>query len=294
MNERKLRQLTELSKEARQLLTKMIGQIGVGHVGGSLSLIEALVYLYYEEMRVRPEEPGWPDRDRIVLSKGHAGPALYTLLAMKGYFDKETLLTLNQPGTRLPSHCDMKLTTGIDMTAGSLGQGLSAAVGMALAARMERKDYRVYCIVGDGEQQEGQIWEAAMYAGSQELDNLVVLVDDNGMQIDDYTDAINAVRPLDKRWEAFGWATLCIDGHNFSDLEAALTHARTIKKRPPPPSSWPRSRAKGFRSRKASSVRTTCPCRPKTSPPLCRNSNKERGMPSCLNLRKCVRSIAIR
>ena len=221
MNERKLRQLTELSKEARQLLTKMIGQIGVGHVGGSLSLIEALVYLYYEEMRVRPEEPGWPDRDRIVLSKGHAGPALYTLLAMKGYFDKETLLTLNQPGTRLPSHCDMKLTTGIDMTAGSLGQGLSAAVGMALAARMERKDYRVYCIVGDGEQQEGQIWEAAMYAGSQELDNLVVLVDDNGMQIDDYTDAINAVRPLDKRWEAFGWATLCIDGHNFSDLEAA-------------------------------------------------------------------------
>ena len=204
MNERKLRQLTELSKEARQLLTKMIGQIGVGHVGGSLSLIEALVYLYYEEMRVRPEEPGWPDRDRIVLSKGHAGPALYTLLAMKGYFDKETLLTLNQPGTRLPSHCDMKLTTGIDMTAGSLGQGLSAAVGMALAARMERKDYRVYCIVGDGEQQEGQIWEAAMYAGSQELDNLVVLVDDNGMQIDDYTDAINAVRPLDKRWEAFG------------------------------------------------------------------------------------------
>ena len=178
MNERKLRQLTELSKEARQLLTKMIGQIGVGHVGGSLSLIEALVYLYYEEMRVRPEEPGWPDRDRIVLSKGHAGPALYTLLAMKGYFDKETLLTLNQPGTRLPSHCDMKLTTGIDMTAGSLGQGLSAAVGMALAARMERKDYRVYCIVGDGEQQEGQIWEAAMYAGSQELDNLVVLVDE--------------------------------------------------------------------------------------------------------------------
>ena len=205
MNERKLRQLTELSKEARQLLTKMIGQIGVGHVGGSLSLIEALVYLYYEEMRVRPEEPGWPDRDRIVLSKGHAGPALYTLLAMKGYFDKEILLTLNQPGTRLPSHCDMKLTTGIDMTAGSLGQGLSAAVGMALAARMERKDYRVYCIVGDGEQQEGQIWEAAMYAGSQELD---------------------------KRWKAFDWKTLCIDGHNFSDLEAALTHARTIKKRP--------------------------------------------------------------
>ena len=242
MNERKLRQLTELSKEARQLLTKMIGQIGVGHVGGSLSLIEALVYLYYEEMRVRPEEPGWPDRDRIVLSKGHAGPALYTLLAMKGYFDKETLLTLNQPGTRLPSHCDMKLTTGIDMTAGSLGQGLSAAVGMALAARMERKDYRVYCIVGDGEQQEGQIWEAAMAAGFYRADNLIAFVDNNKLQLDGSLEEVmspypigekfNAVRPLDKRWEAFGWATLCIDGHNFSDLEAALTHARTIKKRP--------------------------------------------------------------
>lgn len=168
-----------------------------------------------------------------MLSKGHAGPALYTLLAMKGYFDKETLLTLNQPGTRLPEPLRHEADHGHrhDRRA-LLGQGLSAAVGMALAARMERKDYRVYCIVGDGEQQEGQIWEAAMYAGSQELDNLVVLVDDNGMQIDDYTDAINAVRPLDKRWEAFGWATLCIDGHNFSSQEADLDPCRTIKKRP--------------------------------------------------------------
>ena len=146
MNEEKERRLTQLSKEARRWLARMIGNIGVGHVGGSLSIVEALVYLYYEEMRVRPDDPHWPDRDRLVLSKGHAGPALYTLLAMKGYFDKELLLTLNQPGTRLPSHCDMKLTTGIDMTAGSLGQGLSAAVGMALAARMEHRPYRVYCI----------------------------------------------------------------------------------------------------------------------------------------------------
>lgn len=232
MNEQKRRRLTQLSTEARRLLTRMIGQIGVGHVGGSLSIIEALVYLYYEEMRVRPGDPRWPERDRLVLSKGHAGPALYTLLAMKGYFDKEMLLTLNQPGTKLPSHCDMRLTTGVDMTAGSLGQGLSAAVGMALAARMERKAYRVYCIVGDGEQQEGQIWEAAMYAGSQGLDNLVVLVDDNGMQIDDYTDALNTVRPLDKRWEAFGWEVMCANGHCFADLETALVRARTVKKRP--------------------------------------------------------------
>ncbi|MFR8579182.1 transketolase [Bilophila wadsworthia] len=231
MNERKLRQLTELSKEARQLLTKMIGQIGVGHVGGSLSSSKRWSTFITRKCACAPKSRAGPTVTASC-SPRPCRTALYTLLAMKGYFDKEILLTLNQPGTRLPSHCDMKLTTGIDMTAGSLGQGLSAAVGMALAARMERKDYRVYCIVGDGEQQEGQIWEAAMYAGSQELDNLVVLVDDNGMQIDDYTDAINAVRPLDKRWEAFGWATLCIDGHNFSDLEAALTHARTIKKRP--------------------------------------------------------------
>lgn len=205
---------------------------------------------------------------------------------MKGYFDKETLLTLNQPGTRLPSHCDMKLTTGIDMTAGSLGQGLSAAVGMALAARMERKDYRVYCIVGDGEQQEGQIWEAAMYAGSQELDNLVVLVDDNGMQIDDYTDAINAVRPLDKRWEAF---RLGDSVHRRAQLLGSRSCADPCphhQEAPHPPSSWPRSRAKGFRSRKASSARTTCPCRPKTSPPLCGTPIRNEECRHALNLRE--------
>ncbi len=232
MNKEILLELETLSKEARQLLAKMIQKIGVGHLGGSLSIIDALVYLYYKEMHIRPEEPQWADRDRFILSKGHAGPALYALLAMKGYFEKDALFTLNQPGTLLPSHCDMKRTVGVDMTAGSLGQGLSAAVGMAIAARLDKKDYRVYCMVGDGEIQEGQVWEAAMYAGSQELDNLVVLVDDNGMQIDGYTDVVNTVRPQDKRWEAFGWATLCIDGHSFSELETALKHSRTVKKRP--------------------------------------------------------------
>ena len=232
MNERKLRQLTELSKEARQLLTKMIGQIGVGHVGGSLSLIEALVYLYYEEMRVRPEEPGWPDRDRIVLSKGHAGPALYTLLAMKGYFDKETLLTLNQPGTRLPSHCDMKLTTGIDMTAGSLGQGLSAAVGMALAARMERKDYRVYCIVGDGEQQEGQIWEAGMYAAQMKLGSLTCFLDLNGQQIDASVDEVNSLLDAGEKWRAFGWNVQEVNGHDVQAIYDAVEAAKTCTDKP--------------------------------------------------------------
>ncbi len=232
MNEASIRELEALGKEARRLVVRMIGSIGVGHVGGSLSIIEALIYLYYKEMRVRPEDPRWEDRDRFVLSKGHAGPALYTLLAMKGYFDKELLSTLNQPGTLLPSHCDMKRTTGVDMTAGSLGQGLSAAVGMALSARMDRKDYRVYCLIGDGEQQEGQVWEAAMFAGSQELDNLVVILDDNGMQIDGYTDAVNAVRPLDRRWASFGWETICVNGHDFNELEHAFTRARSIKKSP--------------------------------------------------------------
>ena len=178
-----------------------------------------------------PDIPGLDDDTGLVVSFGSRRGVLVTpLCGEQGR--AALLLTLNQPGTNLPSHCDMKLTTGVDMTAGSLGQGLSAAIGMALAARMDHKDYRVYCIVGDGEQQEGQIWEAAMYAGSQELDNLVVLVDDNGMQIDGYTDALNAVRPLEKRWEAFGWAALRVDGHNFAELEAALKHARTIKKRP--------------------------------------------------------------
>ncbi len=222
-------ELTALSREARQELVRMIGGLGVGHVGGSLSIIEALVYLYYRELRIKPQEPKWPDRDRFVLSKGHAGPALYALLAMRGYFDKSLLSTLNQPGTQLPSHCDMLRTTGIDMTAGSLGQGFSAAVGMALAARMDKKDYRVFCIIGDGESQEGQIWEAAMYASSQKLDNLVLLIDDNGMQIDGVTSDVNAVRPLEKRWSAFGWETMVINGHDFTHLRDALDFARKTK-----------------------------------------------------------------
>ena len=224
--------LTELSREARREVVRMIGNLGVGHVGGSLSIIEALVYLYYQEMRIRPSEPDWPDRDRLVLSKGHAGPALYTLLSMRGYFGKELLSTLNQPGTGLPSHCDMRLTTGVDMTAGSLGQGLSAAVGMALSARMDKKDYRIFCIIGDGEQQEGQVWEAAMYAGSQKLDNLVALLDDNGLQIDGPTSEVNSVRPLDQRWAAFGWETIVINGHDFEYLQSALEFARKTKGKP--------------------------------------------------------------
>lgn len=216
----------EISRQARKELITMIGGLGVGHVGGSLSIIEALVYLYFREMRIRPENPSWADRDRFILSKGHAGPALYTILAMRGYFDKSLLATLNQPDTNLPSHCDMLRTTGVDMTAGSLGQGLSAAVGMAYSARLDAKDYRVFCIVGDGEMQEGQIWEAAMYAASRKLDNLVVLIDDNDLQIDGATDDINSVRSIEERWAAFGWDVMPVNGHDFSHLENAFAFAR--------------------------------------------------------------------
>lgn len=225
-------ELADIAREARREVVRMIGTVGVGHVGGCLSVIEAMVYLYYKEMNIRPLEPSWPDRDRFVMSKGHAGPALYTMLGMKGYFSRNLFTTLNQPGTTLPSHCDMRLTTGVDMTAGSLGQGLSAAVGMALAARLDQKSYRTYCILGDGEQQEGQVWEAAMYAAAQKLDNIVVLLDDNGMQIDGMTDSINSVRPMEKRWTAFGWETAVVNGHDFVHLENAFELARKTKGKP--------------------------------------------------------------
>jgi transketolase len=225
-------ELISLAREARRELVRMIGGIGVGHVGGCLSVIEAMTYLYYREMKIRPDQPGWSDRDRLVMSKGHAGPALYTMLGLRGYFGKGLFATLNQPGTRLPSHCDMRLTTGVDMTAGSLGQGLSCAVGMALAARLDKKSYRTFCVIGDGEQQEGQVWEAAMYAASRKLDNLVALLDDNGMQIDGLTDDINTVRPMEKRWAAFGWATTVINGHDFGELEKAFGFARKTKGKP--------------------------------------------------------------
>ena len=225
-------ELTSLAREARREVVRMIGRLGVGHVGGCLSIIEALVHLYYKEMNIRPEQPDWADRDRFILSKGHAGPALYTLLGMRGYFGKDLFATLNRPGTQLPSHCDMRLTKGVDMTAGSLGQGLSSAIGMALAARLDKKSYRTFCLIGDGEQQEGQVWEAAMYAASRKLDNLAAILDDNGMQIDGMTDDINSVRPMEQRWNAFGWATVVIDGHDFGELEKAFAFARATQGKP--------------------------------------------------------------
>lgn len=231
MEQQKLEFLSEKAKEIRKITIEMIGRLGVGHVGGSLSVIDALTVLYYDKARVNPSAPDDPDRDRIVMSKGHAGPALYSILAEKGYFPMEEIKTLNQSDTRLPSHCDMNKTVGIDMTAGSLGQGLSCAVGMALAGKIDKKDYRVYCFIGDGESQEGQIWEAMMYAGNMKLDNLTIFLDNNGMQIDDYTDKINSIEPFDLKSEAFRLHTIRVNGHDLAAIEDAITQAEQIKDR---------------------------------------------------------------
>lgn len=226
MNPEQLAFLKERAREARYLAIKSLGNFGVGHVGGSMSVIEVLIALYYHAMNVDPKKPKWAERDRLVVSKGHSGPALYSVLAMKGFFGRELLDTLNQPGTNLPSHCDMKRTVGIDMSTGSLGQGISAAVGMALAAKLDRKPLRVYTIIGDGESQEGQVWEAALLAHSRKLDNLIAFTDYNKLQLDSYTDDINTLEPLTDKWSAFGWYVQSVDGHDLTAIVEAIDKAK--------------------------------------------------------------------
>lgn len=228
----KTEELAEKCREIRYSLMDMIGHLGVGHVGGSLSIVETMVLLYYKHMRVDPKNPKKEGRDRFILSKGHAGPTLYAILADKGYFPKEMLYTLNQCGTSLPSHPDAQRTPGVDMTTGSLGQGLSIAVGIAAASRLKKDGARVYAIVGDGECQEGQIWEAAMYAAQLKLDNLIAFTDFNGLQIDGEIDEINGVNPLDKKWEAFGWDTQVVDGHDLIAIDTAISTAQKTRGRP--------------------------------------------------------------
>lgn len=215
----------------RKLTLEEIGKLGVGHVGGSLSICEVLSALYFRLMKIDPQNPGWPERDRLVLSKGHGGPALYAALALKGYFPIELLDTLNRPGTMLPSHCDMRRTVGIDMTTGSLGQGFSAAVGMALAVQMDHLPNTIYAIIGDGESDEGQIWEAAMFAGGRGLDHLIAFTDYNKMQIDGYTQEIN-LEPLEDKWRAFGWHVQSIDGHNTDEIVSAVEQAKRAQGKP--------------------------------------------------------------
>ena len=219
--------LREICKDIRCDIMTTIGHLGVGHIGGCLSLAELLTVLYFKEMHIDPQNPKMPGRDRLVCSKGHAGPAVYAALANRGYFDKAELLTLNQSGTHLPSHCDMNLTTGIDMTTGSLGQGFSCAVGVALGSKLEDDGATIYAIVGDGESQEGQIWEAAMFAAAKKLDNLIAFTDYNKLQIDGPVAEVNDVAPLAEKWAAFGWNVIDVeDGNDLEQVEAAIEHAK--------------------------------------------------------------------
>jgi len=225
-------QLDRLAAEFRYVVTDAICRSGVGHIGGVMSLVEIVITLYFRILNVRPEEPDWPDRDRLILSKGHAGPVVYTALAYKGFFPKSWLCTINRNGTRLPSHMDQILTPGVEITAGSLGQGLSCACGMALAAKRDGRTHRVYCIIGDGESNEGQIWEAALFAAHRRLDNLIAICDYNKMQIDGRTDEVLELEPLADKWRAFGWETFEMDGHDWDDIHATLLRAREVTGRP--------------------------------------------------------------
>ena len=201
-----------------------------GHPGGSLSVAEILTYLYFVHMNIDPKNPKMENRDRLVLSKGHAAPALYSVLANRGYFDTSLLTTLRQIGSILQGHPDMKHIPGVDMSTGSLGQGISAAVGMALSAKHFGQDYKVYAVLGDGEIEEGQVWEAAMFAGNKGLSNLTAFVDYNNLQIDGTIEEVNAACPIDKKFEAFNWHTIVIDGNDFEQIEKALKEAETVDK----------------------------------------------------------------
>ena len=201
-----------------------------GHPGGSLSVADILTYIYFKEMNIDPKNPKDPSRDRLVLSKGHAAPALYATLAERGFFSSDELFNLRHIGSFLQGHPDMKNTPGVDMSTGSLGQGISAAVGMALSAKHFGDNYRVYAALGDGELEEGQVWEAAMFAANKKLSNLIAFVDLNGLQIDGTIDEVNSARPVDKKFEAFGWETIEIDGHDFEQIEAALEKAKKADK----------------------------------------------------------------
>ena len=225
-------ELQKKANEVRKGIVTAVHSAKAGHPGGSLSAADMFTYLYFEEMNIDPENPKKEDRDRFVLSKGHTAPGLYSALANRGYFPVEDLKTLRKLGSYLQGHPCMQETPGVDMSSGSLGQGLSAAVGMALAAKMDDKDYRVYCLCGDGEIQEGQIWEAAMFAGHRKLDNLVVIVDNNGLQIDGKVEDVCSPYPIDRKFEAFNFHAINIDGNDMDQIAAAMKEARETKGMP--------------------------------------------------------------
>ena len=225
-------ELMKTANESRKGIVTALHSAKAGHPGGSLSATEIFTYLYFEEMNVDPKDPKKADRDRFVLSKGHTAPGLYSTLAQKGFFPKEDLVTLRHTGSYLQGHPDMKHIPGVDMSSGSLGQGISAAVGMAIAGKLDNADYRVYTLLGDGEIQEGQVWEASMLAAHRKLDNLVVIVDNNNLQIDGEITEVNSPYPIDKKFEAFNFHVINIDGNDFDQINAAFKEAKTVKGQP--------------------------------------------------------------
>ena len=225
-------EMQTMAKKLRRHIVTMIGRAGNGHPGGSLSTADILTTLYFKVLRYNPQDPQWQDRDRFILSKGHAAPALYAVLAESGYFPVAELSTLRQLGSRLQGHTDRTLTPGVEMSAGSLGQGLSFGIGTALAGRLDSRQYRVYVLLGDGECNEGQVWEAAISAAHFKLDNLTAIVDRNQQQIDGWTYNIMDTEPFDKKWQAFGWHTIVVDGHDFPQLIEAFQQAQQVKGKP--------------------------------------------------------------
>ena len=232
MNEARINELKNIANDVRIGIIDATHAAKSGHPGGSLSIADILTYLYFEKMNIDPENPRMDNRDRFVLSKGHTAPGLYSALAHRGFFPVEDLVTLRKIDSYLQGHPDMNKIPGIDMSAGSLGLGISAACGMALAGKIDNKDYRVYTIIGDGESEEGQVWEAAMFASHYKLDNLCVILDLNGLQIDGPITEVMNPTPHDKKFHAFGFHVITIDGHNFNEIEAAFSEAETVKGQP--------------------------------------------------------------
>jgi transketolase len=236
LDQEKVAVLKQIAKETRKLILESIHYSGAGHIGGPMSAVDLLVSLYFEEMNIDPEEPRFENRDRFVLSKGHSAIALYTVLAQRGYFPIEELKTFDKIDSRLQGHPDMKILPGVDMSTGSLGQGISAAVGIALGGKLSKKTFRTYCMIGDGESQEGQVWEAADVAAKYNLDNLVVIMDYNKLQqygwAGSVTERENPVFSPEKRWEAFGWNVISVDGHDFQQIIQSLNDAKEIKHKP--------------------------------------------------------------
>ena len=232
MDSSEKKQLSLTANRVRQHIIEGTFNAKSGHPGGSLSAADVITYLYFKEMKVDPSNPKWEDRDRFVLSKGHAAPALYGALAEKGFFPEDEIKNLRKPSSFLQGHPDMKGVPGVDMSTGSLGQGVSCAVGMALAGKVAGKDYRVYSVLGDGEIQEGQVWEAAMFASHKKLDNLTIFIDNNNLQIDGTMDEVNSPYPIPEKFAAFGWNTVEIDGHDFDQIEDAIAQAKSVKDKP--------------------------------------------------------------